>query len=373
MKPPSCHLIACSRDARVEQIHTGLALLHAQGYIRLRQTVLRFDGTRSAPPSRIHRGQNVDAGFARLAIDGTTLHFDLADGDAIDEGALQESDFYFKRSYSAETVAHLAGGSEKVRPLGLNFPIYTDHFDSFALRRTLVLSPWRALPAECVRDLDLGNRISFRPRLRHFGTEPRLDVPPRILFMVRAWDPHDDPARSAAKIAEFHAVNETRAACIRTLRREFGDRFLGGFSHTGFALKQYPDVLAPDAALTTKRGYFQLLAEYPICVATTGLHGSIGWKVGEYTGLGKAIVTERLHYEVPGPFAPGSHYLEFQSADDCATAVARLCDDASLRRNLMSENLRYYREWVRPDRLVWNAIRTALTSQPTCPSDSLNP
>lgn len=360
--PLRCRLIACSLDARVEQIHTGLAQLHRAGRIRLRQTVLRHDPATGRRAADIPRTAHSDTGYTRLAIDGgPTLHFDLADGDAISPTGLAEADVYFKRSYSPTVAAAQPGGGAQIRPLGLNLPFFPDFIDRFAIQRTLHLLPWSQVPAALVRAVDTGNRLTFLPRDRYFGALPDYDAPPRALFLVRAWDPHDDPARPPEKVAEFHAVNETRAACIRALRSAFGDRFLGGFSHTPYAVQHYGDVLAPSASLTTKRSYFSLLARYPICVATTGLHGSIGWKVGEYTGLAKAIVTEPLCYTVPGGFGPGSHYLEFADADQCAAVVARLFDDAALRRHLMEQSLAYYREWVRADQLVWHAIQTALS------------
>lgn len=353
MPVPDCQLITSSRDARVEQIHTGLFELHRTGRIRLRQTV-----SRPGPEAG-----GVHPGFVKVVLDRSVrLHFDLADGGEINPAALDGSDFYFKRSFDPAVVATLPGGGEKIHPLGLNFPVYPNHRDPFSFRRILALEKAATWPAEWIRWADTGNRFSFLPRERFFGGEPDYGLPPKVLFLVRAWDPYDRQDRPQDKIDGIHAVNETRAACIRVLRDAFGDRFLGGFSHTDFARQHYPDVLAPSAALTTKRSYIELLSRFPICVATTGLHGSIGWKVGEYTGLGKAIVSEKLCYQVPGNFVNGRNFLEFSTPEECANRVETLCSDDALRRKMMAENLQYYQQWVRPDQLVWNALQTALSS-----------
>jgi hypothetical protein len=101
------------------------------------------------------------------------------------------------------------------------------------------------------------------------------------------------------------------------------------------------------------------MRSHPICVATTGLHGSIGWKLAEYVAFSKAIVTEKLHYSVTGDFGPNRNYLEFASPEDCAAAAVRLVEDRDLREALMLNNAAYYRAYVRPDALVANALARA--------------
>jgi hypothetical protein len=95
-------------------------------------------------------------------------------------------------------------------------------------------------------------------------------------------------------------------------------------------------------------------------VATTGLHGSTGWKLAEYVAFAKAIVSERLVYEVPGAFAPGRNYIEFTSPEECLNGAVRLIEDGALRQQLMQNNAAYYRDYLRPDALVRNALQTAL-------------
>lgn len=46
-----------------------------------------------------------------------------------------------------------------------------------------------------------------------------------------------------------------------------------------------------------------------ICIGSTGLWDSIGWKTGEYVAAARAVVNERFVYEVPGGFREGVNYL----------------------------------------------------------------
>jgi hypothetical protein len=96
-------------------------------------------------------------------------------------------------------------------------------------------------------------------------------------------------------------------------------------------------------------------------VATTGLHGSTGWKFAEYIAFSKAIVSEELNYEVPGKLEHGKNYLAFNSPEDCVNQVRLLFSDHHLRNSIMANNALYYLSFLRPDVLVVNTILTALS------------
>jgi hypothetical protein len=140
-----------------------------------------------------------------------------------------------------------------------------------------------------------------------------------------------------------------------------GTRFLGGFNHNAYTTAAYEDCLVKNAAITEKESYLRTLRSFPICIATTGLHGSNGWKLAEYVACAKAILSEPLVYEVPGGFAPGRNYLEFMSPGQCVEQAHRLLADQNLRNELMTANALYYRAHLRPDSLVLNSFLMALS------------
>jgi hypothetical protein len=207
--------------------------------------------------------------------------------------------------------------------------------------------------------LDTNNRLGFQPRLPQMQAPPDLRADPNVLFLVAAYDPYDDPTRSQEKVDDRIFVNETRARCLRLLKDALGPRFTGGFSHSRFTAGQYPDLVAP-AGSTSQPKYLRTLQSFPICVASTGLHGSTGWKLAEYVAFSKAILSERLVYETPGTFAPGRNYIEFTSPEECLNGAVRLIEDVGLRQQLMHSNAAYYRDYLRPDALVRNALTAAL-------------
>jgi hypothetical protein len=178
--------------------------------------------------------------------------------------------------------------------------------------------------------------------------------------MARAWDPADEPDREPRQREERFELNEMRARCVILLRKEFGPAFTGGFKHTPYALEHHHEVLLEHAELASKRSYLGLLAAHPICIATTGLHGSIGWKFGEYVAFSKAIVSEKLLYSAPGNLAAGVHYLEFRTPEECVAAAVGLFKDRERRGAMMQANSEYYGRYVRPNRLIARTLETAL-------------
>jgi len=154
-----------------------------------------------------------------------------------------------------------------------------------------------------------------------------------------------------------------RAACIRKLKSEFGERFYGGLSHHEDAKKRYSDCLLPHRKLSRKWNYMRILPYYPICVTTAGLFGSVGWKLSEYVACSKAIVSEKMFCRLPGNFTERGNYLSFDTPEQCVERVAELVDKAELRHTLMLNNYRYYHSYVRPDSLIMNALMISLQNE----------
>jgi hypothetical protein len=348
-----------SASHHIQQLYTGFRLLQRNGSIRLSQEMRR------TPISYLNDAPHLkDAGHAHLdaLVDGKLrLHFDTHDAQEIALGELDGCDFYFKRSFLPAVVASLPANQRgKVLPLGLNYRVLPDVADPFAVRRGLALTGLsRATLSACRQALDVHNRFGFLPRLSQMELPPDLGAAPNVLFLVAAYDPYDDPARSQEKIDDRVFINETRARCLTLLKEALGPRFTGGFGRSRYTLENFPHLVVPPES-TSQPNYLQTLKTLPICIASTGLHGSTGWKLAEYVAFSKAILSERLIYEAPGAFEPGRNYIEFTSPEECLNGAVRLIEDTALRQQLMKNNAEYYRDYVRPDALVQNALTTAL-------------
>lgn len=357
-----CRLLYRSTSPHLQQLYTGLVCLHDQGRIRLSQRP-RTSAIRYASDASHLR----DAGHAHLDLileRRLRLHFDTHDAADIALGELDDCDFYFKRSYSTEQVQRLPLRlAAKMRRLGLNYRVLPDRVDGFAVRRALQRPDPAGSPSRArmlLEALDHRNRLAFRPRLSLMRGEPAPRQEPRALFLVAAYDP-GAPGLGAHEIEDRIRINESRALCIRLLKAELGDRFTGGFAPTRFTQSRYPDLVAPLEWVYQQR-YLEAVRTHPVCIATTGLHRSIGWKLAEYVAFARAIVSEPLAFEVPGDLSAGDHYLESGTPEDCVRAAVKLMQDAGLREHLMRANAAYYEGWLKPDTLVMNALRSAIRS-----------
>ncbi len=310
------------------QLLTGFSLLARQGRIRLSHHV---------------GGTGVQA-----LVNGARLYYDVLDGPEIDTDLLEQCDYYFKRSYAPEFMAGYQH-AQRIVPLGLNYEVHGDGRDW--------TDAWRGLHNEVgftarlkVLSRALGLSGSFRPSVSAMVPGPG-SAKTSVIFLTQVWsaEGHDHPVGP-----NVHEMNAHRAACIRLLRRRFGQSALVGFRRTPLAEQWYPDLIADVS--TSKASYFSYLQGTAIGVSTTGLFGSNPWKLGEYVAFGKAVVSEPLVYPVPG-FNAGEHYLEFHSAEECVDLVQRLLDEPDLRNAIAARNVDYYRQHLRPDQLVMRTIR----------------
>ena len=154
-------------------------------------------------------------------------------------------------------------------------------------------------------------------------------------------------------------MNEMRVACIRLLRQELGPQFQGGLVHSPYAREHYSDCLLADEAEGSQWQFMRMVKEVDVCIATTGLHGSNGFSLGEYVAASKAIVSQELRYTVPD-FREDTNYLAFSTPEACVSKTLELMRDRARLQEMKVANYAYYHRSLRPDRLVLNALLLAL-------------
>jgi hypothetical protein len=356
--PIVCHIECGPFSAASSQIFTGFALLSRAGHVDA--TVRRSTAN--------WRGQSTIV--AVVLGDGTRLIYDLLDAARIRPDALDWSDHYFKRSY-APSIAPEAGDA-KVAPLGFNYPVYASGdwlrkrmvWNATNIRQRGARNAFRA-------SLDMSETLSRLARrsagraycaVSAFEALPSTSDPPRVLLLTRTWDP--EVVQQDAALAEaWAALNRNRAACIRLLRREFGPNVVSGFAPTPDAIRDYGDCVVDEPRVTRKTFYLELMRRSDVCVATTGLAGSNGWRLGEYIAASRSIVSERLLSQVPGGFTTGTNYSAFVTPEECVEHTVTLVGDRELRLSMMKANHRYYEANLRPDMLVAHSLSTAASGR----------
>jgi hypothetical protein len=357
---PRCTLYARSRMEHVLQIYAGLYSLAAARLIDLRQSfgaqalAERLGGP---PLDGKFLAQDLNGLFVDIAGAGLAF-FDVRDsGESYGELA-ERVTVYAKRSYREGAYP----SPEKLVPMGLNYAVHTDRTLWPELLRSLRQLERSGLAAKrlavsLARLHPSVGRLLDVPTVSTLSCPVDLGLAPRAMFLARTWDPQEVPALPAEEVRQ---LNESRAACIRALRRRFGALFVGGFSRSAHALRQYPDCVVAEGTSTRRHHFVKQLKAYPVCVATAGLCGSIGWKFAEYVALSRAIVAEPMNFGLPGPMAAGENYLEFRTAEECADEVAGLLEDRTRAERMMEKNRRYYLEYGAPEAVVARVLHAAL-------------
>lgn len=333
------------------QIYTGFQRLEAQG-------ALRCHWLRATPRAL------ASGAVTSVVVNGRVpITYDTADGLNWVAGGREQNlehfrktgaeGFYFKRSFDPALVEVAPTGCS-VRPLGLNYYVSPDYVPAQRPLRARLEGALRDSPL--VRRLAGVNGATFTEP--EFTGVPQLTGPDRVLMCTKLWDPSG--ATSQHQRDERLELNERRIDLVRSLRKEFGARFTGGMQSDSYSRRVAPEELLLPQTATEKHAYLAAMRSHSICVTTTGLHGSIGWRLGEYVSAARAVVTEPLRYDVGEDFRAGENYLAAPEVDGLLGQVDLLLSDRRRVVAMMDRNRRYHASYLRPDSLVLNTLLTAL-------------
>ncbi|WP_025691417.1 hypothetical protein [Paenibacillus zanthoxyli] len=321
-------------EGHLHQIITGFMMLKEQGLIDLTIEISEFC---------------VSSIVEVVVNDSIKVAYDMADGYHFDLGRVQDvikrTDYFFKRSFNENEHSHY-DFAQKIHPLGLNYFVsMKDNIMNKSYRDFNEKVKWY------IKEI-LGKNYHQQFYVERFESKlMKLTSKPKILFMARTWGSSE---AHGLEQGEYEYINETRATCIRMLRKEFSENFTGGFSRRKEAIELYSDCVLNDS-VTKKENYIHLVKNSDICISTIGLHKSNGWKLAEYVAASKGIIAEKLYYDVP-EFYEGENYLEFNTPEQCVKQVRRLYDDQDLLMKIKSNNYDYYINYLRPDKLILNTL-----------------
>ncbi len=350
--PLTIILLSHSNSGHLQQLYTGFKMLNDSNLIQLKQKIVN----RLSINTDKQYLRDADHAILRIILYYNDMKikicYDTHDSYEILPEYAAESDFYFKRSYLPSYVKSYKANTVKILPLGLNYLVFPNNVDRFYI--------WRTFKINHQNIRYLKRTISPYPKLYHIESFPQYFLQPRVIFQATAYDPYDVKDRPQEKIEERIKQAEFRASCIKYLRKELKNKAIVGFVHNNFTKRKYPDLLLDNPKAGQKRNYLNLLKQCPICIATTGLHGSIGWKFAEYIALSKAVVCEPLNYSVPGNLAQNQNYMTFTTPEECVSKCLELISNDELTKSMMYNNYIYYNTYLRPDRLVANTLNLVL-------------
>jgi hypothetical protein len=256
-----------------------------------------------------------------------------------------QADFYFKRSYNKQVLDH-APQNCRVYPLGLNYPFKPEGRFPKEFKETI---------KDLVRNNSIVskyyNRTSFCSRDFEFYPIPCEEN--KVLGLTRLWNP-GDVSLEHLKI-EREIINKNRIDWIEACQKEFGRYFVGGLIKDDFSMQRSKELVMP-FSLTKREVFLNAIREHNICIATTGLHDSLGWRFGEYVAASRAIISEPLRSELPGKFENEKNYLIFNNEEELLNKIHFLRTNKDALFEMMNNNFQYYSNYLRPDRLVLNTL-----------------
>lgn len=251
--------------------------------------------------------------------------------------------FYFKRSLLVQDQSRF----KNVYPLGFHVN-YT--YKPLDLLRKMNLkhlfSPTNR--TEVTRAVDFLGLITNNSHscmdIRKYPSKVK-DNGGRIIYCARLWNA--DRVKDGEEKSRRKTMNEFRINACRIIKENFKD------SITGLSPDYYAKLMASDILLnnsqTTKKGYLRNLSESDICIADDGLKDTLGWKIGEYTLFGKAIITTPIKIVLPG-FFENINYVSLSSRssfDEIPQKISeiRMHNDYL---QLATANLEYARNYLHP-------------------------
>lgn len=298
---------------------------------------LKKQGLCQVEYQKVEEGKYPTPHMVECIVDGKKVAFDYLDGYNFKNMAdaskyIESCDLYFKRSFSNEKNDVLFPMCKnKIRSLGFNFYV------------TCINNPidWRYTSKGILQAIRLKRRMECSiDKFEQRANRKKKNI--KILFLTRLYKGED-------------LLNKMRAEIILKLKDKYPNNFIGGLYPDEFSKEQYPDLVV-DSDICEKQNYMRIMKKSDICIATTGLHESIGWKMGEYVAVARGIVSEKLNYRVPGNFKEEKNYLVFSNIDECIDAVDRLYTSPSTLYQMKKNNEKYYKRFGRPDKQIWNAL-----------------
>lgn len=271
--------------------------------------------------------------------------FDYGDSAEIDEDVLAWSDTYGKINCTAKQ--RQAG----VVPIG----------PAFSIRPATLPAIWLATKgvAGTARDVGLKSLIAERRNfvlrtamLNEFS--PGEVVPGFFFYRASLWEYANC----------LDTVNPLRAEWMRAAKQNPQISFEGGFMPfpsspegpaRGLQVEQFADLVEP--GFLPLRQWIRKTQQSVAVFNSPAVDDCLGWKLGQYLALGKAIVSTPLTREMPEPLAHGRHVHFINSPEEIPAVQALLLNDAAYRRRLESGARRYWEQHLTPEVIVRSVVR----------------
>jgi hypothetical protein len=209
----------------------------------------------------------------------------------------------------------------------------------------VVFSRMRYPPRELFRRLRAMRKYFFE-RVPEQMIVPGASVGDYVFFVAWPWQKHAE-------------VNPPRARFMRACRAVPGIEFEGGFSPRRRGSMPELDELTA-ARHYPYRDWLRNTQRSALVFNNAAVHGCLGWKLGEFLALGKAMVSLPLTRQMPADLSHGEAvHLVADDQDSISEGVGRILGDAAYRSRLERGARQYYLTHLAPERVVSRLVSSA--------------
>jgi glycosyltransferase involved in cell wall biosynthesis len=288
-------------------------------------------------------------------VDGKRIYISAEDGSGFNSDALQWCDVYAKVNIDPNVQPE---DHRKVLPIGPSFAINNDGFSQTLMNMVhttaMITSSYDNLRQR------LGKKYWPREHLANHWRQYKHRLP---LSVYQPGKSQRDYVFFVGSVWKREAqTNSYRATFMDICRGTPGLRFEGGFPPRDDGYTPYEHLLMSHRVPFTQ--YIEKLKKSALVFNTPAVHGCLGWKLGEFLALGKAIISTDIGRMLPAPFVhqKNIHFID-GSEESMREAINRITSDDAYRAKLEAGAREYYDTYLAPGRVIeriMNAVSTGV-------------
>lgn len=263
-----------------------------------------------------------------MIVDGRRIFIAADDRPEIHSPALEWSDAYGVVNVDVTSL----GTDDRILPIGPSFGVRwggIGHVISYAARASRHSI---AGPRFASRVKKFVPQLGARSPIGAYVPAP--SDPERLFYVATFWHRHAE-------------ANGVRKDFLEVATRLSSPRFEGGLVSDVELPEEYAGLRSPRSYAHSD--YLERVGSSVLAFNTPAVHRCLGWKLGEFFALGKAIVTLPLERPLPGAPVDGQHFHVVDgSVPSIEDAIERLASDHSYRRGLEMAARDYWSEWLAP-------------------------
>lgn len=281
--------------------------------------------------------------YLAIEYQGKHILIDAMDFPTVDPGPLEWSDVCGKVNITQGVVEGL--GKKKIIPIGPSFGIRF-----WPLSRALPLGFKNYLTANLhkkyLHTVMAGYFHQYKSRLPE-NSYLHINPDPEYIFSVHSYWKQEPNA------------NDLRLTFLNCASRLPGIQFEGGF-YSPMSIDDPTYIPFQIKTPYNLEEYVKKTQRSLLVFNTPAVKGCLGWKLGEYLALGKAIISTEIPQELPEPLEHGKHiHFVDGSKDSIADAIALIKDNIEYRLNLEENARAYYLKHLKPEKVMAKLLQAS--------------